>query len=94
MILPEYLLVQTRIFHTTCWPLNRSPASETVLDTAKRATKMGVLLSLDFNYAPRVWVDRTHAEKVLKTYYSYGAYIKISSDDALHFFWGKILQGM
>jgi fructokinase len=62
MILPEYLpdelLAQTRIFHTTCWPLSMSPASETVLDAAKRASEMGVLLSLDFNYAPRVWEDK------------------------------------
>lgn len=90
MILPEYLpdelLAQTRIFHTTCWPLSMSPASETVLDAAKRAAKMGVLLSLDFNYAPRVWADKAHAEKVLKTYCSYGAFIKISDDDALRFF--------
>lgn len=90
MILPEYLpdelLAQTRIFHTTCWPLSMSPASETVLDAAKRAAEMGVLLSLDFNYAPRVWADKAHAEQVLKTYCSYGAYIKISDDDALRFF--------
>ncbi|MFT6479274.1 MAG: sugar/nucleoside kinase (ribokinase family) [Spirosomataceae bacterium] len=47
---------------------------------------MGVLLSLDFNYAPRVWGDKEHAKEVLKTYCSYGAYIKISDDDALRFF--------
>ncbi|MDP5139192.1 MAG: sugar kinase [Spirosomaceae bacterium] len=90
MILPEYLpdelLAQTRIFHTTCWPLSMSPASETVLDAAKRASEMGVLLSLDFNYAARVWGDKEHAKEVLKTYCSYGAYIKISDDDALRFF--------
>ena len=49
---------------------------------------MGVLLSLDFNYAPRarVWGDKEHAKEVLETYCSYGAYIKISDDDALRFF--------
>ena len=90
MILPEYLpdelLAQTRIFHTTCWPLSMSPSSETVLDAAKRASETGVLLSLDFNYAPRVWGNKEHAKEVLETYCSYGAYIKISDDDALRFF--------
>lgn len=90
MILPEHLpdelLAQTRIFHTTCWPLSMSPASETVLNAAKRAAKMGVLLSLDFNYAPRVWGNKKHATAVLEMYCSYGAYIKISDDDAFRFF--------
>lgn len=90
MLLPEHfpdeLLKQTRIFHTTCWPLSMSPASETVLDAAKRAAKLGAILSLDFNYAPRIWPDKAHATSVLEAYCSYGAFIKLSDDDAQRFF--------
>jgi fructokinase len=55
MILPEYLpdelLAQTRIFHTTCWPLSVSPASETVLDAAKELPKWAFC---------SVWISITH----------------------------------
>ncbi|MFT6479273.1 MAG: sugar/nucleoside kinase (ribokinase family) [Spirosomataceae bacterium] len=55
MILPEYLpdelLAQTRIFHTTCWPLSVSPASETVLDAAKGLPKWAFC---------SVWISITH----------------------------------
>lgn len=84
--LPDELLKNSRIFHTTCWPLSLSPASETVLDAAKRAAGFGTLLSLDFNYSPKIWPDIRHAANVLAEFCSYGAFVKMSEDDADRFF--------
>jgi sugar/nucleoside kinase (ribokinase family) len=84
--LPDSLLAETAIFHTTCWPLSKKPAQETVLDAAKRAVGFGAVLSLDLNYAAKVWPDIKEAEQIIKQYLSHGALIKLSEDDAERFF--------
>lgn len=88
--LPDELLSQVAIFHTTCWPLSMNPSQNTVLDAAKRAKKLGCLLSADLNYAPRVWPNRAEAHEVIKAYLSNGAIIKMSDDDAERFY-GKTI---
>jgi sugar/nucleoside kinase (ribokinase family) len=84
--LPDALLAETAIFHTTCWPLSKNPAQATVLDAAERASKLGCILSLDLNYAARVWPNLGEAHEVIKKYLSHGALIKLSEDDAQRFF--------
>lgn len=84
--LPDELLSQVAIFHTTCWPLSMNPSQNTVLDAAKRAKKLGCILSADLNYAPRVWPNRAEAHEVIKSYLSNGAIIKMSDDDAERFY--------
>ncbi len=84
--LPDELLTDTTIFHTTCWPLSKNPAQKTVLDAAKRARKNNCILSLDLNYAHRVWPDKSEAHAVVKEYVSNGALVKLSEDDAERFF--------
>jgi sugar/nucleoside kinase (ribokinase family) len=84
--LPDSLLAETGIFHTTCWPLSKQPSQQTVLNAAKRASKLGCVLSLDLNYAPKVWPNKEEAYEVIRTYLSYGALIKLSEDDAERFF--------
>lgn len=90
MIKPEHisdeLLSQSAIFHTTCWPLSKNPAQATVLDAAKRATALGCQLSIDLNYAQKVWPNREEAHAVIKEYVGYGALIKMSEDDAERFY--------
>jgi len=88
--IPDELLSQSAIFHTTCWPLSMQPSQNTVLDAAARAKKAGCLLSADLNYAEKVWPDRAEAHKVIKQYLSYGAIIKLSEDDAERFYGEKV----
>lgn len=84
--IPDELLSQSAVFHTTCWPLSRQPSQSTVLDAAQRAKKAGCILSADLNYAEKVWPDRTEAHAVIRQYLSYGAIIKLSEDDAERFY--------
>jgi fructokinase len=80
--LPDALLGQSRIFHTTCFALSRSPAQGTLLDAARRAAAAGCQLSIDANYAPSIWPDRVEARRVLAAYVAPGAFVKLSTDDA------------
>lgn len=80
--LPNSLLAQATIFHTTCFALSRQPAQGAIVDAAKRAQAAGCQVSIDANYAPSIWPDRNYARRVLGEYCSAGAFVKLSEDDA------------
>lgn len=80
--LPDSLLAQTQLFHTTCFALSRQPAQDTIVDAAKRAQAAGCQVTIDTNYAPSIWPDRDQAWRVISDYCSAGALVKISEDDA------------
>lgn len=80
--LPDSLLAQAAIFHTTCFALSRQPAQQAIVDAAQRAAAMGAQVSVDANYAPSIWPDRAQAWAVLSQYCATGAFIKLSEDDA------------
>ncbi|MFD2933206.1 carbohydrate kinase family protein [Spirosoma flavum] len=80
--LPDSLLAQAQLFHTTCFALSRQPAQNTIVDAAKRAKAAGCQVTIDTNYAPSIWPDRQQAWRVLTDYCSAGALVKISEDDA------------
>jgi len=79
---PDTLLSQARIFHTTCFALSQEPAQSTIVDAAQRASRVGCQVSIDCNYAPSIWPDRDQAWQALKAYCSVGALVKLSEDDA------------
>jgi sugar/nucleoside kinase (ribokinase family) len=80
--LPDALLADAAVFHTTCFALSRNPAQATILDAARRATALGSQVSLDANYAPSLWPDRAQARRVVADYCAAGALVKLSDDDA------------
>lgn len=80
--LPDQLLDQTALFHTTCFALSRNPAQATIVDAARRASLAGAQISIDANYAPSIWPDRDNAWQVLADYCASGALVKLSEDDA------------
>lgn len=80
--LPDELLAQSAIFHTTCFALSQNPAQSTLVDAARRAQQQGCQVSIDANYAPSIWPNRPEAWKVLSDYCQHGALVKISEDDA------------
>ena len=53
--LPDEIIAQTKIFHTTCFALSKNPARETILNRAKKAAELGVKLSIDINFSERIW---------------------------------------
>ncbi len=79
--LPDDVLSQTAIFHTTCFALSKQPAQSNILRGAKRAVELGCQLSIDANYAVKIWENRAEAQRIVGEYCSYGAYVKISEVD-------------
>ncbi len=80
--LPDSLLQQASIFHTTCFALSRQPAQGAIVEAARRAAALGCQVSIDANYAPSIWPDRHYARKIVADYCSAGALVKLSEDDA------------
>ncbi|WP_157974241.1 carbohydrate kinase family protein [Lewinella sp. IMCC34183] len=57
-----------RIFHTTAFALSREPARGTLLEVAARVAEAGRRLSIDANYAAKIWPDRDEARRTLAAY--------------------------
>lgn len=79
-------LSRTNIFHTTCFALSKEPAQSTILKKAEEAFNLGCKLSIDLNYAKKLWKSQELAIKVIKTYCKFNPLIKISEDDMLRLF--------
>ncbi|MFL1012630.1 carbohydrate kinase family protein [Flavisericum labens] len=75
------VLKKTNIFHTTCFALSKEPAQSTILKKAKEAFELGCKLSIDVNYAKKLWSSQEEALNVVKTYCQFNPLIKISEDD-------------
>ncbi len=84
--LPDELLMQSKIFHTTCFALSKDPARTTILNKAHKAKSLGLLLSIDINYSEKIWPNRTEAHQVLKDYLSTNPLVKVSEDDCFRLF--------
>lgn len=84
--LPDELLMQSKIFHTTCFALSKDPARTTILNRAHKAKSLGLQLSIDINYSEKIWPDRDEAHQVLKDYLSTNPLVKISEDDCFRLF--------
>jgi fructokinase len=84
--LPDEMIQNAKIFHTTCFALSKDPARNTILNRAKRAKEFGLKLSIDLNYSERIWLNREEAKKVIKDYLKNDPLLKISEDDCFRFF--------
>lgn len=70
-----------RLFHTTAFALSREPARSSILTTARELGRAGVRLSIDANYAGKIWPDRGEARRVIRDYLAGGALAKFSDVD-------------
>jgi fructokinase len=84
--IPDSVLQEAKIFHTTCFALSKNPARSTILNRAKRAKELGLRLSIDINFSERIWPNREEAKQVLKEYLSYNPLVKLSEDDCYRLF--------
>ncbi|WP_162126723.1 carbohydrate kinase family protein [Flavobacterium phycosphaerae] len=84
--LPDDVLVDAKIFHTTCFALSKNPARDTIINRAKKAKELGLKLSIDINFSERIWPDREEAKEVIKEYLSYDPLVKLSEDDCYRLF--------
>ncbi len=79
--IPEDLFWHTSIFHTTCFAMSKAPAQATILEAAEKAAWQGCQLSIDLNYAKKIWNNQAQAQSMVATYCSYGAIVKVSEVD-------------
>lgn len=84
--LPPDALSHCRLYHTTCFALSRTPARTSILDGARAAAEHGAVLSLDANYAPRIWTDRSEAQTIVREYCTLEPIVKVSLDDIQRLF--------
>jgi fructokinase len=84
--IPQELLENAKIFHTTCFALSKNPARTTILASAKKAKALGLQTSIDINFSERIWPDREEAKAVLKEYLSTDPFVKLSEDDCYRLF--------
>lgn len=77
----DAVLSNAAIFHTTCFALSLNPAQSTILDAASRATALGCKLSIDVNYAQKIWKNNAEAREIVAKYVSHGAFVKCSEVD-------------
>jgi fructokinase len=84
------VLKDTNIFHTTCFALSKDPAQSTILKKAEEAYKLGCTLSIDVNYAKKLWESQAAALKVIKAYSKFNPLVKISEDDMGRLFERKL----
>jgi fructokinase len=84
--IPQELLENAKIFHTTCFALSKNPARTTILAGAKKAKALGLQTSIDINFSERIWPDREEAKAVLKEYLSTDPFVKLSEDDCYRLF--------
>ncbi|WP_027138612.1 carbohydrate kinase family protein [Gaetbulibacter saemankumensis] len=80
------LLLNTKVFHTTCFALSKKPAQTTIINKAKEASALGCTLSIDVNYSEKLWSSREEALQVIKNYCGFNPLVKVSEDDMFRFF--------
>jgi fructokinase len=78
---PESLLDDISLFHTTCFGLSREPARSAILSAAQKTSARGGQLSIDANYATKIWPNREEAQQILSAYVAMDAIVKISEID-------------
>ncbi|MEM9919076.1 MAG: PfkB family carbohydrate kinase [Bacteroidota bacterium] len=79
--LPMSLLSSTKLFHTTCFALSREPARSSILEAAAKVVDAGGQLSIDANYAPKIWPNQQEAQQIMQAYCRQSALVKISEVD-------------
>ncbi len=84
--LPLEALRDARLFHTTCFALSRPPAQESIMEAARQARKFNCQLSIDLNYADKIWPDREQAKRLVSEYCGLGAIVKLSEVDWLRLY--------
>jgi fructokinase len=84
--IPEELLAKSKIFHTTCFALSKNPAQTTIVESAKKAHRLGLQTSIDINFSEKIWPNREEAKQIIAQYLSTKPLVKISDDDCFRYF--------
>ena len=75
-------LDRVNVLHTTAFALSKEPARSTILTAFKKGAGAGATLSVDFNYADKIWSsDRAAGRAALTTIAEAGGMVKMSEVD-------------
>lgn len=75
------------ILHTTCFALSKNPAQHVIMEAAEKAKRAGCQLSIDANYAEKIWPERREAQRLLSELCRLGTLVKVSDVD-----WGRLYE--
>ncbi len=79
---PAEVMEGVRILHTTAFALSKEPARGSILAALRSAAAQGVRLSVDFNYADKIWGgDRAAGLATLTEIAAAGGLVKVSEVD-------------
>ena len=90
--IPKELLNSVKVFHTTCFGLSREPARSTILSVAKAVHENGGQVSIDANYASKIWPDLEEAQAVLAEFYQLAPLVKFSEVDWLRLYGAPLVE--
>ncbi len=79
-----------QIVHTSAFALSKEPCRSTVQSVFETAHRRGKIISLDPNFSPLIWRDRTEGMAVISSIFQYVTIIKSSLDDARRLFGREI----
>ena len=90
--IPDELLASLKIFHTTCFGLSQEPARSTILSIAEKVKENGGQVSIDANYAGKIWPDQEEARQVLSRFYQLEPLVKFSEVDWLRLYGAPLVE--
>ena len=73
------------ILHSTAFALSREPAQTNILTAMHRAKDMGKQISIDWNYAKKVWGSNNNSKAVFQKITRLNPLVKFSLDDVERF---------
>lgn len=82
---PDDLVAQATVVHTTAFALSKAPARHTILAAFAAAHARGIPVSIDWNYAEAIWGRKNNAADVFAEVLSYSPLLKVSLDDVSRF---------
>lgn len=88
---PAAIVGKVKILHTTAFALSKEPARSSILTAMRRAAAQDVRLSVDFNYADKIWGgDRAAGLASLTEIAAAGGLVKVSEVDFERLFAEKV----
>lgn len=77
------LIEGTRIVHSCAFALSASPAQQHIMQAFRRASALGKMISIDWNYAPQLWKD--DGQDIFHAACGSHTLLKVSMDDMQRF---------
>lgn len=79
----QLLIEQSSILHSCAFALSRNPAQQNILNAFDQAAAMGKKISVDWNFAPSIWLDDGRA--IFRKICENRPLLKMSLDDVERF---------